>query len=85
MLALLWKDKKISGDVACRRYEKAQKQVAAFEADIRRHRDIIEDIMSESPSEAIKFLHVDCAPLKQVTYQPMNTILLNVLFPALHM
>ncbi|KAK9909936.1 hypothetical protein WJX75_009720 [Coccomyxa subellipsoidea] len=48
-----------------RRYEKAQKPVEAFEGDIRRHRDIIDDIMSESASEAIKFLHVDCAPLKQ--------------------
>ncbi len=49
----------------CRRYEKAQKPLEAFEADIRRHRDIVDDIMSESASEAIKFLHVDCAPLKQ--------------------
>ena len=39
----------------------------AFEGDIRRHRDIIDDIMSESASEAIKFLHVDCAPLKQAS------------------
>lgn len=65
---------KVAGAVACRRYEKAQKPVAAFEADIRRHRDIIDDVMSESASEAIKFLHVDCAPLKQVIHQPMNPL-----------
>ncbi|CAL8461618.1 g1149 [Coccomyxa elongata] len=58
----LWDQDK---DAFMRRYEKAQKPLAAFEADIRRHRDIIDDITSESASEAIRFLHVDCGPLKQ--------------------
>lgn len=49
-----------------RRYEKAQKPVAAFEADIRRHRDMIDDILGESASEGIRFLQADCTPLKQV-------------------
>ncbi|BDA42104.1 Dynein heavy chain 2, axonemal [Coccomyxa sp. Obi] len=59
---LLWDQDK---DAFMRRYEKAQKPLAAFEADIRRHRDIIDDITSESASDTIRFLYVDCGPLKQ--------------------
>lgn len=49
-----------------RRYEKAQKPLAAFEADIRRYADLTDEVLAESAHEPIKFLLVDCGPLKQV-------------------
>ena len=55
----------MSGPRRCRRYEKAQKPLAAFEADIRRYADLAQEVLGESAAEAIQYLHVDCGPLKQ--------------------
>lgn len=49
-----------------RRYEKAQKPLAAFEADIMRYADLTEEIAAENAGELVRFLAVDCGPLKQV-------------------
>ena len=51
-----------------RRYEKAQKPLGAFEADIRRYADLTDEVLAESAHEPIKFLLVDCGPLKQVLF-----------------
>ena len=52
--------------VGNRRYEKAQKPLAAFEADILRYADLMEEIAAENAGESVRFLAVDCGPLKQV-------------------
>lgn len=52
---------------ACRRYEKAQKPLTAFDADITKYADLSEEVLAENAAESIKFLFVDCGPLKQVT------------------
>lgn len=40
--------------------------MAAFESDISRYSDLAEEIIAENAGEAIRFLYVDCGPLKQV-------------------
>ena len=50
----------------CRRYEKAQKPLSQFLSDINRYKDLIEEVLSENSQETVKFLYVDCSPLKQV-------------------
>jgi hypothetical protein len=50
----------------CRRYEKAQKPLSAFDADISKYADLSEEVLAENAAESIKFLFVDCGPLKQV-------------------
>ncbi|KAK9846646.1 hypothetical protein WJX81_008333 [Elliptochloris bilobata] len=52
-------------DAYMRRYEKAQKPLAAFESDITRYADLAEEIIAENTGEAVRFLFVDCGPLKQ--------------------
>lgn len=49
-----------------RRYEKAQKPLSAFDADISKYADLSEEVLAENAAESIKFLFVDCGPLKQV-------------------
>ena len=55
-----------AGVMCNRRYEKAQKPLAAFEADIMRYADLTEEIAAENAGELVRFLAVDCGPLKQV-------------------
>ena len=52
---------------ACRRYERAQKPLSQFLSDINRYKDLIEEVLSENSQETVKFLYVDCSPLKQVS------------------
>ena len=52
--------------LCCRRYEKAQKPLSAFDADISKYADLSEEVLAENAAESIKFLFVDCGPLKQV-------------------
>ena len=52
----------------CRRYEKAQKPLSAFDADISKYADLSEEVLAENAAESIKFLFVDCGPLKQVCH-----------------
>lgn len=54
--------------LCCRRYEKAQKPLSAFDADISKYADLSEEVLAENAAESIKFLFVDCGPLKQVTH-----------------
>jgi hypothetical protein len=56
--------------VICRRYEKAQKPLEAFEADISKYHELVDDISAEVSSETIKYLFLDCGPLKQVGCTP---------------
>ena len=53
--------------LTCRRYEKAQKPLTAFDADISKYADLSEEVLAENAAESIKFLFVDCGPLKQVS------------------
>lgn len=48
-----------------RRYDKAKKPLAAFDTDISKYKELTEDVSGEAPSENMRFLRVDCAPLKQ--------------------
>ena len=62
--------------LAHRRYEKAQKPLAAFESDMTRYMDSAEEILAENAGEAVRFLYVDCGPLKQVHAIPRLPALL---------
>ncbi|KAK9823872.1 hypothetical protein WJX72_006072 [[Myrmecia] bisecta] len=48
-----------------RRYEKAQKPLSAFEADVTKYKELADEVLDENAAESIKFLYVDCGPLKQ--------------------
>ena len=50
----------------CRRYERANKPVSAFEADILKFRDLSEEVLAEDAATSMRFLRLDCGPLKQV-------------------
>ena len=52
----------------CRRYEKAQKPLTAFDADISKYGDLSDEVLAENAAESIKFLYVDCGSLKQVCH-----------------
>eukprot|EP00210_Caulerpa_lentillifera_P007994 g7633.t1 len=58
----LWDHDKVA---YLRRYEKAQKPLSSFIADITRHLDLQEEVMSEDALTNMKFLRIECAPLKQ--------------------
>lgn len=49
----------------CRRYERAEKDLSSYEADILRHLDAADDVMAEGAAEAVKYLLVDCGGLQQ--------------------
>lgn len=65
----------------CRRYEKAQKPLTAFDADISKYGDLSDEVLAENAAESIKFLYVDCGSLKQVGH----LCCLMVLPRALHL
>eukprot|EP00898_Chlorokybus_atmophyticus_P005400 jgi/Chlat1/5861/Chrsp4S06373 len=48
-----------------RRYEKAKKPLSAFEADIGKYRELAEEVLAEDTATAMRFLRIDCGPLKQ--------------------
>jgi dynein heavy chain len=48
-----------------RRYEKARKPLSAFDADISKYLELQDEVLSEDTSTNMRFLHIDCAPLKQ--------------------
>lgn len=48
-----------------RRYDKAKKPLATFDADISKYKELQEDVVGEAPSENMRFLRVDCGHLKQ--------------------
>ncbi|GIM07381.1 hypothetical protein Vretimale_11536 [Volvox reticuliferus] len=52
-------------DAYIRRYEKAQKPLSSFEADIARYLQLIEEIRGEDSATNMRFLRIDCGPLKQ--------------------
>lgn len=58
----LWDQDK---DAYIRRYEKAKKPLNAFVMDITKHLDLQEEVMSEDAASDLKFLRIDCGPLKQ--------------------
>ena len=41
--------------------------MSAFDADISKYADLSEEVLAENAAESIKFLFVDCGPLKQVS------------------
>lgn len=50
----------------CRRYERANKPAGAFLADIGKFRDLSEEVLTEEQAGVVRFLRLDCGPLKQV-------------------
>ena len=58
----LWDQDK---DAYIRRYERARKPLNAFVADITKHLNLQEEVLTEDAMTNIKFLRVDCGPLKQ--------------------
>lgn len=52
-----------------RRYEKAKKPLSAFEADIQKYRDLCDEIAGEDAAATMRFLRVECGPLKQALTQ----------------
>lgn len=48
-----------------RRYEKAQKTLAAYEADIQRYIQLQDEVQGEDSTTNMRFLRIDCGPLKQ--------------------
>ena len=51
-------------DAYIRRYEKAQKPLSSFEADISRYLQCIDEIRGEDGATNMRFLRIDCGPLK---------------------
>lgn len=49
-----------------RRYEKAQKALASFEADVQRYINLEEEVLGEDSTTNMRFLRIDCGPLKQM-------------------
>ncbi len=41
--------------------------MGAFEADVRKFRDLSEEVLAEEAATSMRFLRLDCGPLKQVT------------------
>ncbi|WIA13292.1 hypothetical protein OEZ85_006876 [Tetradesmus obliquus] len=58
----LWDQDK---DAYIRRYEKAQKPLSSYEADVSEYMNKEDEIQHEETTANIKFLFVDCGPLKQ--------------------
>lgn len=58
--------------LARRRYERANKPAAVFEADVQRFRDLSEEVLSEESLSSMRFLRLDCGPLKQVQRAPVG-------------
>eukprot|EP00879_Flechtneria_rotunda_P019356 GHRR01020328.1.p1 GENE.GHRR01020328.1~~GHRR01020328.1.p1 ORF type:complete len:1679 (+),score=578.13 GHRR01020328.1:143-5179(+) len=58
----LWDQDK---DAYIRRYEKAQKPLSSYEADVTEYMNKAAEIQMEETTANIKFLFVDCGPLKQ--------------------
>ena len=50
-----------------RRYERANKTLDAYQADITQYNVTIEEILLENATEAVRFLSLECGPLKQVS------------------
>ena len=48
-----------------RRYEKAQKPLSSFETDIQKYNGLQEDVQGEETTSNMRFLRIDCGPLKQ--------------------
>lgn len=58
----LWDQDK---DAYIRRYEKAGKPLSSFIADITKHTDLQEEVIAEDAMSNMKFLRINCGPLKQ--------------------
>lgn len=48
-----------------RRYERANKPLSTFDADITRYRSLADEVLSEEPSQAVRCLLLDATPLKR--------------------
>ena len=75
-------------DAFMRRYAKANRPTASFDADIIRYRDLQGEVQNEGSIENIQFVQIDCSPLKQaivqhcVGWQKKFTTLLNSIAAA---
>ncbi|CAD7695690.1 unnamed protein product, partial [Ostreobium quekettii] len=58
----LWDQDK---DAYIRRYEKAQKPLTSFISDITKYLDLQEEVLAEDATTNMRFLRIDCGPLKQ--------------------
>ena len=48
-----------------RRYQKAKKNLASFDSDVCKYKDLQDEVQGEDTSTNMRFLRLDCAPLKQ--------------------
>eukprot|EP00798_Chlamydomonas_sp_ICE-L_P021926 gene21926-28972_t len=55
----------VDKDAYMRRYEKAQKPLSSFDADIQRYNQLQDDVLIEESTTNMRFLRIDCGPLKQ--------------------
>lgn len=71
-------------ELCCRRYEKANQGLDSYQADIANYNSMAEEIMLEAPSESIRFLSLDCNPLKEVcpALIKSNTAACSDVYPA---
>nr|AML30862.1 axonemal inner arm dynein heavy chain 6 [Marsilea vestita] len=51
-------------DAYIRRYERAKKPLSAFDSDIVKYQDLQDDVQAEETITNVKFLRIDCGPLK---------------------
>ncbi|GMH41208.1 hypothetical protein BSKO_09118 [Bryopsis sp. KO-2023] len=58
----LWDQDK---DAYIRRYEKAQKPLNSFISDITKYLDLQDEVLAEDATTNMRFLRIDCGPLKQ--------------------
>jgi len=52
-------------DAYIRRYELAKKPLSSFEEDINKYLSLQDEVLSEDASTTMRFLRIDCSPLKQ--------------------
>ena len=55
----------VDKDAYIRRYEKAQKPLSSFETDIQKYLQLQEEVQGEETTSNMRFLRIDCGPLKQ--------------------
>ncbi|CAG9464381.1 unnamed protein product [Pedinophyceae sp. YPF-701] len=59
-------------DAYIRRYKKADKPLLAFNGDTQKYQDLGEEVMAEDTSTNMRFMRVDCSPLKQSIHGHCN-------------
>ena len=56
----------LNSSIVCRRYDKANKPLSAFEADIEKYKQVAEEVLGENARESVRFMSIDATPLQKV-------------------